>query len=293
MRRAYTLLELLVVIAIIAVLVGLLLTAVQKVRVAAARTHCLNNLKQAGIALHHCHDTQGAFPSGCRIDRRGEPHPWLSWRVQLTPYLEQQAVWTKTEANYRAYRIPFFDQHDSTNHLVLPGMHCPLDDRATVPWKVENTHVSISHYLGVSGDRFADEAGVLYGNSRVRLTGITDGTSNTVAVGERLPSPELFYGWWYAGSGHDFKGGMDSQLAAREQNTNYMRTHYAPCGRGPFGYQPGRADDYCAAFHFWSLHPGGSNFLFADGSVRLLPYSAAAALPALSTRAGGEVVAPE
>ena len=138
------------------------------------------------------------------------------------------------------------------------------------------------------GTDYTSTTGVLYRDSRVRLTDITDGASNTIAVGERPPSADYWYGWWYAGFGQNGTGGLDSLLGARELNAGGNYTYM--CAPGPFHFQSGRFDDQCSAFHFWSPHTGGANFLFADGSVRFLSYSADKILPALATRAGGEVV---
>ena len=289
-RRGYTLIELLVVIAILAILIGLLLSAVQKVRSAAARIQCANNLKQLGLALHNYHDINAALPSSVRPYRKSEPYQLLSWRVWLMPFLEQQSVWDQTEANYRRRPDPFSAEHEPTKHLLLSALICPADERTAIAWRVRGTPVSLSDYIGVAGVRTGDGLGVLYYNSRVRLTDIHDGLTNTLLVGERPPSPDLVYGWWYAGIGQDFRGSLDSHMSVRENNVSPY-TKYKPCTAGPFAYGPGRPDDFCSTFHFWSLHSGGANFLFADGSIHFLPYAAAAILPALATRAGGEVAA--
>ena len=122
--------------------------------------------------------------------------------------------------------------------------------------------------------------GVVYRSSDTRLTEVTDGTSHTVMVGERPPSPtpELDWGWW-AWSAYD------SALAVVDYRN--MLTPGCPL---PSAYRPGSPDGVCDANHFWSLHPGGGNWLFADGSVRFLGYGAAPVLPALATRNGGESV---
>jgi prepilin-type processing-associated H-X9-DG protein len=99
----------------------------------------------------------------------------------------------------------------------------------------------------------------------------------------------MMLGWWYAGWGQDKDGEADAVLGIRTKNKR------SPWGRscpiGPYHYTAGRFDNQCDAFHFWSPHPGGANFLFVDGSVRFLRYEADPILPALATRAGGESVA--
>jgi prepilin-type processing-associated H-X9-DG protein len=118
------------------------------------------------------------------------------------------------------------------------------------------------------------------------MADISDGTNTTLAVGERPPSAYLDFGWWYPGWGQGKDGSADMVLGAQERNS----TNRA-CPPGPYQFLQGKVADPCAMFHFWSLHPGGANFLFADGSARFLSYEADTILPALATRAGGEIVA--
>ncbi len=286
-RPAFTLIELLVVIAIIAVLIGLLLPAVQKVREAANRLKCANNLKQLGLAAHNYHGTFDAFPPGVVSDAPGNDYPWLSWQARLLPFLEQEALWLQAVEAYRARRIPFGPPAHPGLMTVMPVFTCPSDGRLTTVQLARSKERTFTSYLGVEGRDLSSRDGVLHLSSRTRLADVRDGTSNTLFAGERPPSADLFFGWWYAGQGLGQTGAADMVLGARERNAGGLSVRRCPAG--PYRFQAGRLDDQCALFHFWSLHPGGAHFLFADGSVRFLSYTADDVLPALATRAGGEV----
>lgn len=168
--------------------------------------------------------------------------------------------------------------------------------RAGTAWTLTifgNTQrVSLLSYLGNSGTASGRNDGVFFRRSGVNLVHISDGTSNTLLIGERPPSADVRYGWFYAGVGQDGSGSLDSVIGARKVNRS-IYPQYRACGPGPFQFKAGRVDAVCDAFHYWSLYPNGANFAFADGSVRFLAYSADSVLPALATRAGGEVVSLE
>jgi prepilin-type N-terminal cleavage/methylation domain-containing protein/prepilin-type processing-associated H-X9-DG protein len=288
-RRAFTLIELLVVLAIIGALIGLLLPAAQKVRAAADRARCANNLRQIGLALHHYHDAQSTLPPGVTSRQPGEPFPRMSWLTRLLPYLEQEPLWRATVAAYTYQRTPYLDPPHVGFGMPVKTFACPADSRALEP---KPTHfglrAALTSYVGVLGTAWDQTDGVLCLDSRVRLTDITDGTSNTIVSGERPPSADFWYGWWYAGYGQAGTGSGDMLLGARERNRGGgFVTHYPP---GPYHFGAGRVTEQCDLFHYWSLHSGGAYFLFGDGGVRFLPYSADAVLPALATRDGGEVV---
>lgn len=120
-----------------------------------------------------------------------------------------------------------------------------------------------------------------------RVADVQDGTSNTLLVGERPPSRDLYYGWWYAGAGQppNQNGTCDVIMGVNELNTSI-----GACSPGPYKFSSGIVSNDCDQFHYWSMHEGGCNFLFADGSVHFLSYGMdPATVTALATRAGGEV----
>ncbi|MBX9625289.1 MAG: DUF1559 domain-containing protein [Gemmataceae bacterium] len=288
-RAAYSPIEVVVVMAIMGIVAGLTLAGVQRVRAAAARTQCLNHLRQLGLAAHGYHDAHSRLPPGVTLPGEADPYPFMGWHTRLLPHLEQQVVWDEAVAAFRTSRDFTADPPHPGSGLAVGVFGCPTDPRTSAPQVVAGTLVrGLTSYLGVAGRRARFRDGVLFAGSTVRLTDITDGASNTLLAGERPPGPDMVLGWWYAGWGQDQDGDADMLLGVRARNTGA----YAPgCRAGPYHFGPGEFNNPCAVFHFWSPHPGGAHFAFADGAVRFLGYSADDILPALATRAGGEAVA--
>jgi prepilin-type N-terminal cleavage/methylation domain-containing protein/prepilin-type processing-associated H-X9-DG protein len=314
-RRGFTLIEMLVVIAIIAILIALLLPAVQKVREAAARTKCQNNLKQIGLALHNYHDAFNLLPSGlgAQGDRQtvsvgnatAPTNPAnlrvQSWLVQILPYVEQNAL--KDQLPLRPTDPPISTQLKipvNTTYTTVVGLFiCPSDPRGgSSPVHVAGLPAP-TYYAGVGGTDSASVKwpncdGLFYWRSRLRLVDIHDGTSNTLAAGERPPAFAFDFGGWQSLDTVNFRYGTPEW---EFDTIQYMaNTDIAPYGAAngvdctfPALYGPGWYQNNCDFNHFWSNHVNGANFVFADGSVRFVPYSARSIMVKLATRSGGEL----
>jgi prepilin-type N-terminal cleavage/methylation domain-containing protein/prepilin-type processing-associated H-X9-DG protein len=292
-RRGFTLIELLIGIAIIAILMSLILAGVQRVRESAARLKCQNNVKQIALAMHQFHDSKGVLPPGHRSLLNFDLMPFSGWPVSVLPDIEQQPLADAARAAYRKWPLPWFDPPHTDMHTVVPGFNCPSDDRVVTAQVSMRTHllVAFTSYLGVSGRDSRLKDGVLFQDSKINFLAVTDGTSSTLLLGERPPSADFQFGWWYAGIGQRETGSGDMILGVREPNLMPIVSG-SKCGPGNYPFMPATGfDDPCGVFHFWSPHRGGANFAFCDASVRFLSYSAYDLMPALASRAGGEVVA--
>jgi type II secretory pathway pseudopilin PulG len=298
------LIELLVVITLAAVLIALLLPAVQAAREAARRAQCANNLKQIGLALHHYHGAQGVFPPGYSTGlgpgspKLAETGPGWGWAAQLLGQLDQGPIF-----NAINYNLPITDGGSATARLAaLATFLCPssigsgpfnpfiqFTFTTNQVWHITaSVPLAAGQYVASAGPA-ADNGipapgdGVLYRNSGIGLRDITDGSSQTLLVGER--SRDVADATWV--------GVMPGIVVC--PSPAWANPGCAPAGAAVLGTTgPAAGPLRVGAANFASLHAAGNYFLLGDGSVRFLKSSIDVRVrAALATRAGGEVIAAD
>lgn len=289
-QRGFTLIELLVVIAIIAILIALLLPAVQQAREAARRTNCKNNLKQIGLALHNYHETHNIFPSGwigveSGVGPNVEFGSGWGWGTMILPYIDQGPLSSQINFN-----LDINDPGQTAGLIdtIIPTYRCPSDpadntfelEEEGSPGTVLAT-LATANYIGSFGSDELDDcesvpvgtncqsSGLFYQNSNTRFRDITDGTSQTLFVGERKTDAQA--GWYttWVGAVPEGEETFARTLGATDHVPNDPGAHF---------------DD------FSSHHVGGAQFVFGDGRVRFVSENIDIGVyQSLSSIRGGEI----
>jgi prepilin-type N-terminal cleavage/methylation domain-containing protein len=315
-RPGFTLIELLVVIAIIGILIALLLPAVQKVREAANRTSCGNNLKQIGLAIHNYHDVYDAIPPA-RLDQHGG----VSWAVLLLPYIEQDNFYRQWDVHRWYYdQGASVAEGDQIRETQVKLYYCPSrrqppwvslsGDRPDMPWSGSKTQYpgALGDYASCEGDDMnleengvgGDGAMVLAGNlvytkagglfgpailgtwtSRTRFANITDGLSNTFFVGEKHVQLGKF----------GMNRGLDETPTDGDSSIYNGDDPWVPSRAAGPKYPLATSPDDPFNYQFGSYHPGICQFLLGDGSVRPVAVSTSPdTLRLLALRADGQPI---
>ncbi|MEZ5941537.1 MAG: DUF1559 domain-containing protein [Planctomycetaceae bacterium] len=298
-RKGFTLIELLVVIAIIAVLIALLLPAVQQAREAARRSQCKNNLKQIGLALHNYHDNFKTFPPGrVRNTYSGITSAWytgnIAWVPRILPFMDQAPIYNNIDWN-RGFGTSGTDGHTGVNgtnptgarRQIIATLRCPSDPgNGSVPWttpsgtkvngNASNGGFASANYAGCVGAQTrlnTNPRGLFGQNTRVAIRDITDGTSNTIAVGEVIIG---FYREGVNDSGNRTPctaGSKDTNTSRQAGNSwfygyfpqsTFFNTFVGPNAKAiDCGVNSDRVNQAAR-----SVHSGGTQILLCDGSVR-------------------------
>jgi prepilin-type N-terminal cleavage/methylation domain-containing protein/prepilin-type processing-associated H-X9-DG protein len=291
----FTLIELLVVIAIISVLIALLLPAVQAAREAARRAQCLNNMMQLSIALQNYESSHEMLPPGV-VNPTGpildQPKGYhFGWMVQILPYCE-----LKNTYNHFNFKVGVYEtQNFTTRTTLVRAFLCPSDSGANRgPTGVAMTNYAGSHN-DVEAPISAKNNGVMFLNSAIRYEDITDGSAQTIFLGEKL-NDGLGEGWASGTRSSLRNSGAGINLLTVPSLAGALATgddDEAGVG-GPKGGGAAAGDAMTFVGSYTSRHPGGANFAFGDGSIRFLKNSIGrSTFRLLANRADGEIISSD
>jgi len=293
-RGGFTLVELLVAITIVGLLVALLMPAVQAARDSARRTQCANNLKGIGLALQSYHAAKASFPSGYTsgMDSAGnDTGPGWGWLSTMLTYIDQAPL-----SNAIDFRQPIENSANTARTQLVSSLLCPANEISKPTWSAEVRdasgnpmslicRVAFCAYMGMCGSTDLNPVGdgMFFRNSRIRVRDITDGTSKTIAAGERA---------YVLGDGTWVGAVTGASMYPDEYAAKIAVEHLKPASAmvlSHTGLGNGPNSPNSEINQFYSLHRNGVNFVFADGHVTFLPATIDYSLyRTMSTRSGGE-----
>jgi prepilin-type processing-associated H-X9-DG protein/prepilin-type N-terminal cleavage/methylation domain-containing protein len=292
-RRAFTLIELLIVVGIIAVLIALLLPAIQSSREQARRAQCTNNLLELGIAMGNYASTHSVLPPGVVNDKGpiisqpvGYHH---GWAVQILPFIGQENIYRRFNMEQSVYA----PSNETARSVIISTFMCPSSSRG---WSLNGPMCYAGCHHDVEAPIAADNHGVLYLNSHVRFDDITDGLAQTILLGEQKSNEPAISGW-AAGTRATLRNtgaGLNSAnpltaLYAGIAHLSEGEKHAAAARMVEEGAIPA---DFVGGFSAW--HPGGANFAFCDGSVRFIKQTVPEPVyHLLGNRADGELISDD
>lgn len=289
-RSGFTIIELLVVIVIFAILMALLAPAIQHARESARVVECRNKLKNLGLVCLTFHETYHSYPRNT-VRPRG---------VTLSEEEPPGNLWNWNRGTFESWNrqiMGLMHHKSATEHDAIPELACPSDPRGEA-YKIPT--YGFTWYVGIYSNPSTVNNGVIIDDSDLRtkktvsILDVTDGTSNTIMIGERHPVDDDRWGWW------DSRCCIEDSISpARGENRIFSHGIYGRCP-APAIYRRGDYRDDCLIHALWSTHRGGGNFCLADGSVRTISYDSgnspagnSTLLEILASRAGHEIVGSE
>ena len=290
-RNGFTLIETVVVCAIISLLLALVVPAIQRVRASAQQIECKNKMRNIALALQLYYGDYKKLPTYRSSLFSRTPEGQLGWMALILPYVEGDNLYSVALKACAKSNNPLSNAHNAAMETVVQTYYCPVDNRLSVALTDQfGKKAAYTSYLGINGafDQTTGKTLRGYFGCR-RIEEIYDGLTNTISFGERPPPDNLQAGWWYPIYTASSTGnrGPNNYMVIGGFRYLFQDTD---CELSSIALGYGNLSNPCDRFHFWSLHGNGSNFAFADGAVRFIPYSSDNIVKSLASVKGGEVV---
>jgi len=292
-RSGASLVEVLIALGVVFLLLGILVPAVASARSAVQRAACQNNFRQLGLALNSYVGTHGRFPGANEEGKQiGSP---LGWQVHILPQMDEEALYKSIMEAFAIDKNTLANPPHVHQTQTVKAYVCPADSRLLEPLTdPSGLTLGLTSYMGIGWSNY--HLGILCTDGPF-VVQITDGLSNTIANSERPPPANAMAGTWYIGfggfgrqrtqDGESFHNGPNGRMILTEPQSLPV---YSTCVLDGFAFGPGVLDNPCDRYHLWSLHGGGANCLFGDGSCRFFPYSAHRTVLRMGSRDGGELL---